>query len=87
MKTNRANGSARAYRPYRVTYLFGFLENIDERLRLSPILSDEERDGFALFARPPGSADSMDVLFHIPRKVVIDHPSDVLDVETARSDI
>ena len=68
-------------------FLFSFVQNVDERLSLAPIITDEKRYGFSALSRSSGSADAVNVLLHVARKVVVDHPRNILNIQASRRNI
>lgn len=64
-------------------------EDADERARQLAVIVRrvvEEADGLAQVAAAPGAPDSVHVLVHRLRQVVVDDVVDLLDVEAARRD-
>ena len=53
----------------------------------SPVLGDDERDGFALGAGAAGAADAVHVVLGDVRQVEVDDVRQRLDVEAARGDV
>ena len=70
-----------------LTYLFGFVQNVDERLGLAPIIAHEKGYGFSALSGSSGPAHAVHVLLHIAREIVVYHPRDVLDIQASRRDI